>query len=395
MNDVLKRYAQLVIKSQLQLKQGESLSINSESSTIEFARLLAKLACEVTIEPVQIVETNEGKIKQVFPIDPEENDALRPNITGFVMCHLVNLNECPYLSAENPWNLISDVSLLGKFGLLAEPVLLDRRIAVPWANVPIPGANWGLQYLDANATEEDLWKFFASLLRLDTDDPSRFWIEQGNMLFFRKRKLNLLRPRTLDIVGDGWSIQLDIAKGTQWCGGEQTAKGQRHFFSSLPLQHLFTSVDCKSAKGTFSSTRAFLLLGKQVEGASFVIEEGKVVSYTAESGGEALDAFFSIDEGAKHICSLSLADENTLESRCLVKAAHPLFNNAMTSLIGFGGFSLDTLASMVEEKDLDELHLGQSLVRCDIPIGSNSLSVTTTNSEGETVQLVDEGIFID
>jgi len=387
------QYAELIIKRQLQLRRGESLSINTESSTIDFARLLAKLASEVTIEAVQIVETSGGRIKQVYPIEPKENEALRPKTTGYVMCHIVDLDDSPYYSEEKPADIAKDVVSLGKFGILAEPVELDRRLAFPWANIPYPGANWGLQYLGEDATEQDLWNLFSALFRLDDKNPDRFWESQGLMLSYRKRKLNALKPEHLEVIGDGWAFTCTLAKATQWAGGEQVAGKERKFFSTLPIQHLFATIDGTSANGTISSSRPFLLLGKQVSGATFTLKDGKAIAWSAEKGCDALDAFFAVDEGAKVLSELSIADEDTLESRHLSSGVHPLFNKSMTTHIGFGGFSLDTLSRHITEDELETFHLNQSLVRMDVPIGSRSLSVITIEADGSRHILMDEGIF--
>jgi aminopeptidase len=387
------KYAELVIKRQLQLRRGEALSINTESSTIEFARLLGKLAAEVTIQAVQIVETEKGRIKQVYPIEPKENEALRPKTTGLVMCHIVDLDDCPYYSEESPVDIAKDVVQLGKFGLLAEPVELDRRLAYPWANIPYPGANWGLQYLGETATEDDLWNLFTALYRLDTKDPDRFWEDQGLMLAYRKKRLNAIKPEKLEVVGDGWSFTCALAKATEWTGGEQRTSSNRTFYSILPVQHLYATIDGTSANGTLASTRPFLLLGKQVVGASFTLKDGKAIAWSAEKGAEALDAFFTIDDGARVLSELSLADEDTLESRHLSRGVHPLFNKAMTTHVGFGGFALDTLSRHITEEELSSLHLNQSLVRMDVPMGSRSLSVTAVDPDGTRHILVDEGVF--
>ena len=129
MDTLLVRYAELVIKQQLQLRPGESLSINTESSTIEFARLLARMAAETTREPVHIVETKHGRVLQVYPIDPQLNDALRPPVSGLAMCHIVDLDSAPYYSEESPQDLAKDVVQLGRFGILADPPELERRLA--------------------------------------------------------------------------------------------------------------------------------------------------------------------------------------------------------------------------------------------------------------------------
>ncbi|NBK25780.1 MAG: aminopeptidase, partial [Spirochaetia bacterium] len=60
MENLLRRYARLVIAAQLKLVEGDSLSINTDSSTIQFARLLAKEATLSTRQTVMIVEINHG-----------------------------------------------------------------------------------------------------------------------------------------------------------------------------------------------------------------------------------------------------------------------------------------------------------------------------------------------
>ncbi|HKM08147.1 MAG TPA: aminopeptidase, partial [Sphaerochaeta sp.] len=48
MQEILRRYARLVIEVQLKLQRGDALSINTENSTMSFARMLATMACEST-----------------------------------------------------------------------------------------------------------------------------------------------------------------------------------------------------------------------------------------------------------------------------------------------------------------------------------------------------------
>lgn len=394
MDTLLVRYAELVIKQQLQLRLGESLSINTESSTIEFARLLARMAAETTREPVHIVETKHGKVLQVYPIDPQLNDALRPPVSGLAMCHIVDLDSAPYYSEESPQDLAKDVVQLGRFGILADPPELERRLAAPWANVPYPGPDWGLQYLGNEATEGDMWKLFMSLFRLDAHDPAEYWSNQAGMMNLRKRILNQHLADTITLRDQDWELMVRIAMDTQWTGGETVLSNGRKFLSQLPLQHVYASVDTQSANGSFLSSRPFLLLGKLVRNARFVVEGGEVTGWSATQGKQALDAFFDIDEGARRICEISLADDGTRESNSLSSGSHPLFNKSATCHIGFGGFQTDTLARQFTPNELDEKHLGQSLVRLDVPIGSPSLSVTATDKDGFVTPLMEDGVFV-
>ncbi|MGH0053546.1 MAG: aminopeptidase [Sphaerochaetaceae bacterium] len=393
METLLTRYVRLIIEVQLKLREGDSLSINSETSTLAFARMLAKKACLATRQTVTIVHTNHGKVVDAIPIEPEDKEIFRPPVQGAVMCHLVDLDEHPYLTQIDLKSASEDIPILAKYGLLAEPVFLDRRIAVPWANIPYPGPRWALQLLGTQASEEDMWKLFTFLYRIEDEYAFRFWEEQGNLLSYRKQKLNKQGQCTLQLVGDGWQLQATMAKDTLWAGGNHTLKNQRSFFPTLPVQALHTALDCRSATGTFSSSRPFHVLGQEINGAHFTVSEGLITDYDAKTGKDALDVLFSVDEEARRISEISLADNDTIESRYLDKSIHPHFSREITSSIAIGGFSLDNLTTQQSEADVKKSALCTSLVRLEIPVGDSHLSVNMNREDGTSLAIMEEGIF--
>ncbi len=393
METLLTRYARLVVEVQLKLREGDSLSINSDASTLSFARLLAQTAAIATRQTVTIVHTNHGKVVDAIPIEPIEKEIFRPPVQGSVMCHIIDLDGHPYLTPTDLNTAADEVTTLGKYGLLADPVFLDRRIAVPWANIPYPGPRWALQLLGSQASEDDMWKLFTALYRIEDEHAFRFWEEQGNLLAYRKQKLNEQGRCILHMVGDGWQMEAIMARDTVWAGGIQTLPSQRSFFSSLPVQALHAAIDANSAKGTFTSSRPFYVLGKEVKGARFTVEDGMVIDYTAETGEDALEVLFSVDEGAKRVSEIALADHDTVESHYLGKSIHPHFAREMTSMIVLGGLSLDNLTTQQNEEDINKSSLCTSLVRVAIPIGDSHLSVTLHREDGTDASLMEEGIF--
>lgn len=393
MQEILRRYARLIIEIQLKLQRGDALSINTEHSTMSFARMLATMACETTVQTVNIVETNHGKVAQVLEFDPVEHRIKRPAVTGYVMCHLFDLDNSPYETDDRVLSITEEVSKLATYGLLSDPVFLDRRIAVPWANIPLPGPLWAMQLLGKAASEEDMWTLFSKIYRLEDDHGLKFWLDQANLLHYRKQTLTKKGRLTLDIKGKNCSLQTTLADRTKWTGGSSAVSSGRSFLPSLPMQHIHASLHSSMTEGTFSSMLPFLLLGKVVEDASFTLEKGKVVSYTATQGKEALDAFFAIDEGASVVSGISLADHDTLESRYLPQAIHPHFNREITTSLVLGGFSLNTLTDQSTDEDIEASQLCRSLVRLEIPIGSDSLTIQAVDEQGKMIQIMDEGVF--
>lgn len=393
MQEILRRYARLIIEIQLKLQKGDALSINTENSTIEFARMLATKACESTLQTVSIVETSHGKVVQVVEFDPVEKRIKRPPVTGYVMCHLIDLDSAPYLTDDSVSSLTEDVAKLGTYGLLSDPVFLDRRIAVPWANVPLPGPLWAMQLLGKAASEEDMWNLFAKIYRLEDDHGLKFWLDQANLLHYRKQMLSKRGKLSLTIQGNGCNLQATMADRTKWTGGSSEISSGRSFMPSLPMQHIHASLDIGMTEGTLVTSIPFLLLGKKVREASFTIEKGKVVSYSAQEGKEALDAYFAIDEGAAVVSGITLADNDTIERAYLTQAIHPHFNGEITTSLVLGGFRLNTLTDQSTDDEIDDSHLNRSLVRLDIPMGSVSLTIQATDKQGEKISLLDEGVF--
>ncbi len=393
MQEILRRYARLIIEIQLKLQRGDALSINTEHSTMAFARMLATQACESTMQTVNIVETNHGKVAQVLEFDPVEHRIKRPPVTGYVMCHLFDLDSAPYVTEAKVTSLTEEVGKLGLYGLLSDPVFLDRRIAVPWANIPLPGPLWAMQLLGKAASEEDMWSLFSKIYRLEDDHGLKFWLDQANLLQYRKQVLTKKGKLSLDITANNCKLQTTLADRTKWTGGSSTVSSGRTFMPSLPMQHIHASLDSSMTEGTVHSARPFLLLGKVVEDATFTIEKGNVVSYTAKRGKEALDAYFAVDEGASVVSGLSMADNDTIESRYLTKAIHPHFNHDSTTSLVLGGFSLNTLTDQSTDEEIAASRLGRSLVRLVLPMGSDSLSIQATDEQDQAISLMREGVF--
>jgi aminopeptidase len=392
MEQYLQRYVRLIIDVQLQLREGDSLSINTQARSMGFARLLAREAVITTRLPVTIVETEAGKVIQAYPIDPKEKDLFRPEVQQAVMCHIVDLDDFPYEGDESTTEICQSAASLARHGFLADPIILDRRISAPWANIPYPGPMWAEAMVGHNVLTSEAWELFATLFRLDTDFAASFWQEQANLLSWRKRRLDPLVASEATLTGDGWIFTARLAERTHFSGGSFTLPGGRTFIPTLPIQGLVSALDSSSARGTVRASRPFWALGERVVDATITLEGGKAVAWDAAEGKGALDALFAVDEGAMVASSIILADTATLESRYLAVGRHPHFFHNTESALCFGGSPVDTLDSDIASEDLEGSALCDSLVRLIIPIGGDHLSVSFT-LDGDEIVMMEEGVF--
>ncbi len=399
MEDLQHRYARLILETMVRIQEGDALSINTEDITLPFAKLLAAMASEITMQPVNIVVMKHGQPQGVIPVEPIEHDVLRPQPTGAAMLRIVDTENRKWKEPEDLAAACADLVQLQRYEHLAEPLIFDRRIAVPWAVVHVPGPNWTKHLLGEDNHEDALWNLLQDIWKLDEEQADKAWDNQIQLLHYRKRLLESLHIERLLFRTQGTELSVGVAANAHWEGGLQTLPSGRSFISSLPLEELFIAADRTTAKGVLTATRPMNLFGEQVLGATFTVQNGEVIAWNAEHGKHLLDAYFKIDAGARHVGELALADENTAISRAIDRYGVSLLDRHRTTRIRFGAANpacLDAGAEIDNEEQLQSrTTFNISNVVCDCPIGDGGLVVTAVTSKGDEIVLMEHGVFID
>lgn len=388
MDSIFDIYAQLVCTGQLKLRVSDILSINSEESTYDFALLLARKACNITKLTVNIVVTKNGKVIEEVPMEPEILDIHKPHPGSPVMCRILNLEEYKYYSIDNPSKVSNNLIEINKFGNLSEPLVLNRRISVPWTTVVFPSLSFAQALLN-EAEQGDQLRLLEVLYRLDQDDPEVYWDNQSTLISFRKNKLNELGDGIISFKNNSSYFTAKILNKANWAGGMIKLRSNREFYHKLPSQNIHTTLDNKSCDGTITASRDFHLFGQVVKDATFEINQGRVTQFSASQGYEALNTFFESDVNSNIVSGIALSDEDSIESQYLSINTHPIFAMENTSSIIFGGINIDTLDSLFNNSDLDELNIEESLIQLIVPIGTRD---TIISINGQTV--INEGNFI-
>lgn len=379
--------SKLICFSQLNLKSGDSLSINSEESTYSFALNLAKFATKVTNLSVTIVVTENGKVSQTVPVEPNLLDIQKPKVNTQIMCRILDLNNFNYLANEDLDNISNNVIEISKYNLLSEPIDLKRRIAIPWTIVAYPSKEF-VKHAFADISDNEVLAYFAKLLRFDNENMINYWRNQSTLLQYRTNQLNALN-NFIEFKNRTSKFKAFIADDSKWISNYITLKNGRSFFNFLPSQNVHNNFDYKSFEGHIEASRDFYLFGKLVKNATFNFKNGKVISYKASQNKEALDTYFNCDDCANVVSSIFLCDEETIESKFITKGTHPIFSFENTTSIVLGGASQDSLTNFHDQTNLDNININQSLVRLAIPIGDVFTDISISNTP-----IIKEGNFV-
>ena len=346
--DKYENYAKTIINDLLGLRVGDALSINTDERDVEFAKTIARLALPVTDVTVKIVVIEKGKPVQVLEFDPTP-PAHMPS--GFAMLRLSHKNR-KKLEGKLLDTVVepSDMGAIQKLGHLAEPVVLGRRIAVPWCVAEV------FDEEDDAAWEEIGRKISYNIANL------------GLVSYYRTQKLNDSEIVQLNLRGEGTDFTVDVPAETLFHGGHHELASGRQFLSGMDFDTLNLLVDRNSADGFF--TADVEVFGRP-QTIRLEFEKGVLKSYTASA---ELDRLLSFDEDIRRVGYVALS-ENEIS-------------------INLGGALVDALRILPPSEEELPGFFNTSLytLKCRL---CGKISVTAAASSGIGLEIMKESAFVD
>lgn len=346
--DRYENYAKTIINDLLCLKTGDALSINTDERDVEFAKTIARLALPVTDVTVKIVVIEKGKPLQVLEFDPTPPSHMP---TGFAMLRLShkgrkNLEGKLLDIIVDP----TDMGAIQKLGHLAEPVVLGRRIAVPWCVADVYDDE------DHEAWEEIERRIAYNIANL------------GLVSMYRTNKLNDSEIVQMNLAGDGTDFTVDVPAETLFQGGHHELPSGRTFLSGMDFDILNLLADRNSAEGSFT---AYVEVLGRPQTIRFEFEKGVLKSY---SESPELDTLLSFDEDIRRVGYLSLSENGVC--------------------VNLGGALVDALRILPpsEEELPDFFNTSLYTLKCRL---QGRISVTATSSSGIGLEIMKESAFVD
>ncbi|MFC2822087.1 MAG: hypothetical protein ACFN3H_04875 [Spirochaetales bacterium] len=348
MEKYYKTYANAIINELLQLRTGDALSINTEEEDAEFAKLIASEALEITKVTVKIVILNNGKPVHVVEFEPAPPAQLPKSFAMLRLSHERKIREeGKYLDIMPE---ADDVLAIQKLGHLAEPVVLDRRISVPWCVAKV------FDYDDT-----DSW---AALERkIDLNIANQILVAS-----YRSQSLENAEISEVLFRGPDTDFSVKIPQGSLFIGGRQILPSGREFMTGMDFDRLSFLADRFSAEGRFRAE--IRIFGKKLT-ADFTFRDGLLVDrpHTAE-----FERLLSFDENLRRVGFISMRDNEVI--------------------INLGGALSEALGVIPRTEELLPDYFNTSLytLKCEL---SKNIDIDYIDRTGIVHELAREGLFLE
>lgn len=396
-------YAGLILETGIALKKGRSLCIATAPENYDFARILSIKAYEMGATYVHI--SVQDRMILATRLSHQGIDDLTSHQEFEISMHSLFASESwGYIKLENTEDALflehADPTLLSAyqssrrkaFGDFYKKVL---QYGIPWCIAAAPGPVWARQVLGEHANVEDLWALLRPILLLDCADPSGAWRKHGLLLGRHAQILTDLRLRQLHITTpEGTDLHLGIHSRARWIGGGEHLPDGTLFFPNIPTEEVFTAPDCFSVTGTLMTTRPVGVLGGLVEGASMEIDKGSVIKSSARTGGQLLERYFEIDEGARRAGEIALVSESSPLSQAKQIFGSILYDENASCHIAFGAGYPSCFSepeTLQTDEDILAVHCNVSHVHTDFMFGSSGTRIEALCHDGRELLLMEHG----
>jgi aminopeptidase len=400
----LRRYADAIAKASLGVTKGETLVVTAEPAHRELAVAVAEagyragahvsevLYADPLVVRARLLHAADDALGVVTPwADRRFREIIKPN---GARAAITGESEPGYLDGVRPKRLAADLARAAKSTVFYRRANLDLKAR--WTGAAWPTDFWaGQVYPDLAPLEgkRRLAQDFLWFCRLTDEDGkgSTGWLKHVRSIALRSTKLTRLGLERLELRGPGTELDLRLAPGTRWLGGQEETPWGVKIAPNMPTEESFTSPHAAATEGTFSCTFPLSFQGRLIEGLRGEFRGGKLVRLDASNRKDRDFVAAYIDSDPKgngrRLGEVALVDSTSRIGQAGRTYFHTLLDENAAAHIAFGaGFG----GTRTEKRAVG---LNRATVHLDVMIGGPDFEATGVTAKGQRVPVIADGLW--
>jgi aminopeptidase len=393
--ELLRAYAQLVVRAGVNLAPGQELLVEAQLDHAPLVRAIAEEAYAVGARFVDVRYSDPYVRRALATGGPDDSLGWTPPwMVGRIEraaetgAAIVGISDSSYADVfEDVDGQRLGAARMRDFERTWLRVVTEGEVA--WCLVAFPTERWAREALGEPDVDR-LWDAVGHALRLREDDPAAAWEVRLDELDARAQAMTDRGFSTIRYRGPGTELEVGLIEGSHWIAGRERTKGGREFVANLPTEEVFTTPHRLRAEGTVRSSMPLSLRGKVIEGLELRFAGGEIVEARAERGEDVLQAEIATDDGARRLGEIALVDDSSRVGETGVVFRNTLFDENAASHIAFGS-GIGWAVEHLDGGSPEELGVNDSATHVDFMVGSPELEIDGVEAGGATVALLRDG----
>lgn len=404
MNDLMSKYAQVLLTTCLSVKENQPLVIMANNERIDFVRILVKQALSLGIHDIHL-DIYDAQIKhdllkylslEELKSSPYFNYHIWNEYATKNAAFLMLASETPSLMDDIPSSKLSAINVYSNdTRKIFNELRNESKIA--WCIAAVPTLSWAQKIFPGkrNATEL-LWNQIFSICHINEEDPCTFWNNKIKKLNARCQKLNSYQFTKLKYSSsNGTNFQVSLPKNHLWASGQERLLDGREIIANFPTEEVFTSPDYRTAEGIVYSTRPLSYQGQMIDNFNITFKNGKAISCFAEVGDEALKSLITACPASDQLGEVALVPYDSPISNSHLTFYETLYDENAACHLALGASFSECLANSQDKssEELKELGLNQCQSHTDFMVGNSDLNITGITASQEEIPIFQNGNF--
>ena len=401
----LARYAELLVRTGVNLPQGGKVRIGAPVEAVELARLTARAAYRAGASDVRLAYTDQHTDLALYEDGSDEAVDFVPTWHaqereamvegGYAFIGIIG-DDPSLLSGVDSGRVARRSKLLAQAG---------RRVAeatgnmqVNWTVAAMATPAWAARVYPALSEEEAverLWNDIFKVTRCDQPDPVAAWEAHLERL---DRLCDLLNARQYAALhlrsGLGTDLTVGLVQNHLWEGGAATAKNGVRAVPNLPTDEVFTMPHRDRVDGVAVASKPLSVRGQLIEGIRVRFEAGKAVEISATKGEATLRQLIDTDEGAARLGEVALVSASAPVAQTGTLFLNTLFDENAASHIALGRCYPTNVQGGDDEATVRAAGGNHSLIHVDWMIGTPDTDVDGVTSDGKREPLMRGGEWV-
>jgi aminopeptidase len=403
--ELLDRYADVVVKIGVNIQEGQDLMITAPISAADFVRRVTKKAYLAGAKNVYFRWGDDDLTLTRYTYAPDESFKEFPQWEADGMTKLAEQGAAFMSFLVPSLDLLKDVD--------PERIAVQQKVAakaletyrqytmsdrVSWTVISVPSEKWAKKVFPNLAPEqavEKLWEQIFFLTRADQEDPVAAWQKHQEALAEKVAYMNRKAYKKLHYKAPGTDLTIELPEGHAWVGGGGKNEKGIDFMANIPTEEIFTLPVKTGVNGTVSATKPLNYNGNLIENFSFTFKDGKIIDFKAEAGYETLKKLIEIDEGARYLGEVALVPHDSPVSQSGLLFYNALYDENASCHLAIGqAYPCFKDGASLTSEDLEKRGMNKSLVHVDFMVGSDQLDVDGITENGDVEPLLRGGLWV-
>lgn len=403
LEQMLHRYADVVVKVGLNLRAGQRLLIVAPLETAPLVRQVTISAYRAGARLVDAVWGDQQMNLLRFQHAPRDSFREFPDWPAKATLEYLDRGDAflrimaedpDLLSGQDPQLVAASAqAMMEKLG----PVI-DRmaRNSTNWLVIGAAVEGWAAKvfpHLVPAQRQMCLWDAIFQVCRLNNPEPVSAWRDHLAELQARCDYLDRRHYAGLKYAAPGTDLTVGLPDGHVWRNARVTTGNGIACVLNMPTEEVFTLPHKDRAEGVVRASKPLSYQGMMIENFAFRLSQGRVVEVTASKGKELLQNLIAHVEGASRLGEVALVPNSSPVSQSGVLFYNALIDENAASHIALGFAPKFTLrgGETMSSEEFAAAGGNQSDEHVDFMVGSDRMAVDGVLANGIAEPIMRDG----